>query len=37
MLIHWPGATGLSLAHPSLPKLRRESWRVLEELYNEGK
>eukprot|EP00210_Caulerpa_lentillifera_P006308 g6025.t1 len=37
MLIHWPGATNVSNSEPLLSKLRQESWRVLEEFYNEGK
>lgn len=37
MLIHWPGVQGLAHSDPKQVEIRHESWRALEELYQEGK
>ncbi|KAF5828938.1 Aldo/keto reductase [Dunaliella salina] len=37
LLIHWPGASKTKTTDPANAKLRLESWRVLEELYEQGK
>ena len=35
-LIHWPGAQGKKREDPVNAALRKESWRALERLYNNG-
>jgi len=35
-LIHWPGVSGKKVDHPDNSKLRRESWKALEQCYHEG-
>ena len=35
-LIHWPGVQGKKPEDPDNKKLRLESWRDMEQLYNEG-
>ena len=39
MLIHWPGVTrpGLVANDPEIVNIRHDTWRALEDLYNEGK
>ena len=36
-LIHWPGVQNVDVQSPVNSKLRLESWRVLEEYYQQGK
>jgi len=36
-LIHWPGKGGLKSNSTQHAEFRKESWRALEQLYNEGK
>ena len=35
-LIHWPGVQGLKSEDPRLEEIRLESWKDMEQLYNEG-
>jgi len=37
LLIHWPGASGVASTSPRNAELRLETWRVLEELAEQGK
>lgn len=36
-LIHWPGVQSLKMTNPRNAKMRAETWRALEKLYDEGK